>query len=40
VCPDDQVGLRCLDAGRDLIRIVLDESPFCESVGVEEEIPF
>ena len=37
---DDQVGLRGFDAGRDLIGIVLDESPFCESVGVEEEVPF
>ena len=37
---DDQVGLRGFDAGCDLIGIVLDESPFGESVGVEEEVPF
>src|SRR5215212_11654362 len=37
---DDQIGLRCFDAGRDLIGIFLDESPFCEGVGVEEEVPF
>src|SRR5215210_7296025 len=40
VCADDEVGLRGFDAGCDLLGIVLDESPFGEGVGVEEEVPF
>ena len=37
---DDQVGLRGFDAGCDLTGIVLDEGPFSERVGVEEEVSF
>jgi hypothetical protein len=39
VCPDDQVRLRGFEAGRDLVGIFFDESPFRERAGVEEEVP-
>ena len=38
MCPDDEVGVRGLDAGSDLFRVVLDERLVGEGVCVEEEV--
>src|SRR5215218_2509833 len=38
VRPDDEVGVRGLDAGGDLLRVVFHERLVCEGVRVEEEV--